>query len=115
MKFIISRTSEWGDSSPCEEAKKEIVWVTEESPCLSPNEYDRYGSSYPWLSVGKNHRVSPDGHIRRDVPRAEWVVNVDSIEDLMELSKKYGELIVSNKLSKKELAPNIEIYDAYRE
>ena len=116
MKFIISRTSEWGDSSPCAEAKEETIWVTEDNKCSSFEEYDRvYLNRIPWLSVGKNHRISSNGHIQRDVKQTEWVVDINSIEDLLELSKKYGELIIAARLCPWEIAPSIEIYDDYRE
>lgn len=116
MKFIISRTSEWGDSSPCAEAKKETIWITEDNKCPSFEEYNRaYSDRTPWLSVGKNHRISSNGHIQRDVEQTEWVVDINSIEDLLELSKKYGELIIYTQLFPGEIAPYIEIYDDYRE
>lgn len=116
MKFIISRTSEWGDSSPCAEAKEETIWITEDNKCSSFEEHDRiYSNRTPWLSVGKNHRISSNGHIQRDVEQTEWVVDINSIEDLLELSKKYGELIISTQLYPWKIAPYIEIYDAYRE
>lgn len=116
MKFIITRTSEWGNSSPCAEAKEETIWVTEDNKCSSFEEHDRVSSNRtPWLSVGKNHRISSNGHIQRDVERTEWVVDINSIEDLLELSKKYGELIISTQLCPWEIAPYIEIYDDYRE
>jgi hypothetical protein len=116
MRFIISRTSEWGDSSPCAEAKKDTIWVTEEDKCSSFEEYDRrHPDRTSWLSVGKNHRISSNGHIQRDVERLEWVIDINSIEDLLELSKKYGEIIISNQFCSSETAPCLEIYDDYRE
>lgn len=116
MKFIITRTSEWGDSSPCAEAKEETVWVTEENKCSSFEEYNRmYPSRTPWLSIGKNHRISSNGSIQRDVEQTEWVVDINSIEDLLDLSKKYGELIISTQLCPWKIASCIEIYDDYRE
>lgn len=116
MKFIITRTSDWGDSSPCAEAKKEKIWVTEDDKCLSFEEHDRvYPNRAPWLSVGENHRISSNGHIQRDVEQTEWVVDINSIEDLLDLSKKYGELIISAQFCPWKIAPCIEIYDDYRE
>lgn len=116
MKFVISRTSEWGDFSPCEEARKETIWVTEENKAPTPEEHEKVRGRYPtWLSVGKNHRISSDGHIQRDVERTEWVVNINSVEDLLKLSDKYGELIVCRSKYPLDIVPRIEIYDTYRE
>ncbi len=116
MKFIITRTSEWGNSSPCAEAKKETIWVTEDGKCSSFEEYDRvYSNRTPWLSVGKNHRISSNGHIQRDVEQTEWIVDINSMEDLLELSKKYGGLIIGTQLFPGKIVPYIEIYDDYRE
>lgn len=120
MKFIISRTSDYGDySSPCEEAKEDQVVRVETRTRYSPEEFDkkfadREGS---WLSVGTNHRIGRNGYICRDREMMNvWTIEINSIEELIALSRKYGKIIVvDHYLSVNDEYPTLEIYDDYRE
>jgi hypothetical protein len=78
MKFIVSRTSIWGDDEkPCKEAKQEkLTWCGETENC--------------------------------------WVVEINTLEDLIKFYKKYGDLILEES-DVKEAPIKIEIYDTYRE
>lgn len=119
MKFIIRRTSVWGNSSPCVEAKEEQVVETETRTLHSPEEFDkkfadREGS---WLSVGTNHRIDRNGYICRDRKKMNvWTIEINSIEELIALSRKYGEIIIADHyLNINDMHPTLEIYDDYRE
>ena len=46
-------------------------------------------------------------------PMIVWKVQLNTLEDILNFSKKYGELIIDN--SYNEGNPSIEIYDDYRE
>lgn len=120
MKFIITRTSEWDDDcSPCEEAKRSQVVRVETRTLRTPEEFDKKFAAREgaWLSVGTNHRTGKDGYICRDREMMDvWTVEVNSIEELIALSRKYGEIIVGNHyLSSNDEYPTLEIYDDYRE
>ena len=119
MKFIIKRTSGRGNSSPCVEAKEEQVVRTETRTLHSPEEFDkkfayREGS---WLSVGTNHRIDKNGYICRDCEMMDvWTIEINSIEELIALSRKYGEIIITDHyLDINDMYPTLEIYDDYRE
>lgn len=119
MKFIISRTSERGDSSPCAEAKKGKIVRIETRPLHSPEEFDkklakREGS---WLSVGTNHRIGKNDYICRNREMMDvWTIEINSIEELVALSRKYGEIIITDHyLDINDEYPTLEIYDDYRE
>ena len=120
MKFIIKRTSGRANSSPCVEAKEEqVVRIETRTPFHSPEEFDkkfayREGS---WLSVGTNHRIGKNGYICRDREMMDvWVVEINSIEELVALSRKYGEIIIRDHyLDINDMYPTLEIYDDYRE
>ena len=43
-----------------------------------------------------------------------WVIRIDTLEELIDLTNKYGNLMISNVYSPDELN-SIEIYDSYRE
>lgn len=73
MKFIITRTSEWDD---------------DRSPCAE-------AKRTKFLIVEKSSN--------RKIEREEWTADFDSIEDLVDFSKKYGNLMIDN-----ELLPNVE-------
>lgn len=126
MEFRVYRNS--GRTPPCEEAEKKEIAITETVHCRTPEEYDSKKKKYmyPWLSVGKNHRTNKNGYICRDMETIErWFVRISSIKDLMEFSKKYGNVTVGfefsnvfNKYSKKFIGgcnhktPFIKINDA---
>lgn len=107
MKFSIRRTSTWTDERPCDEATQEIVVLVDERTVDDPKKLNGIGTPQEWVEHGKNHRVE-NGHIKRDLERIGWTVKLNSLKDLVEFSKKYGELIISE-------SPSIEIYDDYRE
>lgn len=120
MKFIIKRTSGRANSSPCVEAKEEqVVRIETRTPFHSPEEFDKRFAAREgaWLSVGTNHRIGRDGYICRDRDMMNvWTIEVNSIEELVALSRKYGEIIVADHyLSSNDEYPTLEIYDDYRE
>lgn len=119
MKFIIKRTSGRANSSPCVEAKEEQVVGIETRTFRTPEEFDKRFAAREgaWLSVGTNHRIGRDGYICRDRDMMNvWTIEVNSIEELVALSRKYGEIIVADHyLSSNDEYPTIEIYDDYRE
>lgn len=116
MKFTISRTSMYGDGKPCEEAMPYEVTNVDIRTLKTPEEFDRILSlrEGKWLENGTNHRII-DGRIARDTGTIKcWAIEVNSLEDLLALYHKYGELIIGTNLYDGE-TPNIEIYDDYRE
>ena len=119
MKFIITRTSEWGNSSPCAEAKKEQIVKIETRTLHSPEEFDKRFADREgnWLSVGTNHRIGENGYICRDREGVNvWTIEINSIEELVTLSRKYGEIIIADHyLDINDGHPTLEIYDDYRE
>ena len=119
MKFIIRRTSGRGNASPCAEAKEEQVVSIETRTFRTPEEFDKRFAAREgaWLSVGTNHRIGRDGYICRDRDMMNvWTIEVNSIEELVALSRKYGEIIVADHyLSSNDEYPTLEIYDDYRE
>lgn len=116
MRFKITRASD--DIETCDEAFKvvtrekriehEIVNCEVENGVMQPfNETD----IRLWKSYGKNHVI---GYytMERDVTIEEewhWEIEINSLEELMELSKKYGELIIDYE------EMSILIYDYYIE
>jgi hypothetical protein len=88
MKFIIRRTSGRGD---------------DESPCKG---------------AVKGHYIRVDERVvddpERDYDDEAWFLEVKSLHDLLKLSSKHGEIIVSKYFMNHDLW-SLEIYDDYRE
>ena len=116
MKFRVERTSVWDDETqPCLEAVSEMIPRWDRRTFKSPEEHDaKLPHNEPWLSNGTEHRLvyGPRGGVigieRRTGDVMVWFVTLDSLDDLIAFSDKYGALVVSAE-------PSIEIYDGYRE
>ena len=94
MKYIITRTSTWGETKPCDEAVEETV------------------GTETFAKSGKKSKK----HIKRDFKEKRWTIEINSLEDLNKLEEKYGELIIKEPVwTCYEIPYEIEIYDDYRE
>lgn len=111
MKFHVSRTSIWDDEkSPCEEAAVGRYLDVDERTVNDPKKLKINKAEESWYNSGHNHRVE-NGHIKRDFIRDGWMLELNSLEDLIKFSEKYGDLVVSSESG----SPTIEIYDGFRE
>ena len=109
MRFIISRTSQWSDSDtpPCPEAVQADV--------------ETYGY-YTFRSVADAKAKYPNREFEkttdgvRTIGKTErlWVVDIETIDDLLRLYQKYGALVIQPFYRNHKLV-EIEIYDDYRE
>ena len=113
MEFITNRTSNW-DGQPCEEAKRKTVIAVDERTVNDPKHL-KCMSADEWYTDPKyfNHRVE-NRHIKRDYKTKEWVVEINTLEELLKFINKYGQVIIGSWYKYKNL-PSIEIYDDYRE
>lgn len=119
MRYFISRTSQWSSDNkpPCEEAFR-AAYVrldarTTNDPAKIPAHKGK--STDWWYNEGRNHRVE-SGQIVREFDAEDWFIEVNTLEELMALYKKYGDLVIgANWRDSLEGYPRIEIYDDYRE
>lgn len=113
MEFLVTKTSVWDDKeSPCEEAYFKKYISVDERTVADPKEIPIHGGTNGgWYDRGANHRVV-NGHICRDFEDEGWFVDID---DILEFSEKYGNLIISKESYSNRDIPSIEIYDDYRE
>jgi len=71
-------------------------------------------TSEKWYSEGTNHRVI-NNNIARDLGERDcYMIEINSLNDLMKLQNKYGDIVISTSYIDKT-TPSIEIYDDYRE
>lgn len=117
MKFIVRRTSVWGDDKPCEEVVRMKVPYWQTRTC-SEEEFDRRFSAREglWRSKGKNHQITEEGYItRQEEDREVWGVNIKTLKELMDFIDKHGSIVIEDESSSDCSLKNIEIYDDYRE
>ena len=60
----------------------------------------------------ETQEMTSEGSVK---PREVWVVNMDSLDELITFRDKYGELILDHDPSFPQIPDSIEIYDDWRE
>lgn len=114
VKFLISRTSEWGDNQPHKNAYRDSFTLVDERVIDNPNKFKHKKDREGWYNRGSNHRVE-NGHIKRDFQDEGWFIDISSLEDILKFKKEVDEnIIIKNSWVNKEIL-EIEIYDNYRE
>lgn len=119
MKFLISRASEWNDTTqPCKEAVFERCLRRDERIVSTPEELNFKSDRDNWYKEGFDHGVV-DGHIVRYFETERWFIELNTIEEMMEFHKKYGTYIVEESWDICDLDKNkfmsLKIYDYYIE
>ena len=110
---MIERTSNWFDHRPCDEAYEKDYMRKDVRTLNSFEEYDnKFKDNFH--DIGVNHKINKDGYIEREFEDKTWFIEIDSLEDLLNLQNKYGQIIVSRSWKNYEYMM-IEIYDDYRE
>lgn len=116
MEFIITRSSDFlSKKQPIDGSyQKEITRVDVRS-ISDPSEFDYPRLREEWYKAGTNHRVI-NGKIARDLGIEKvWVVNINTLEELMNFKDECGEDIIITASYIDHTTPEIEIYDSYRE
>ena len=112
MIFKVERTSNWrDDKQPIEEAYKGSCIETELYLLPSFEAFDKRNNC-SFKAKGTNHRVLTDKTITRDVEIECYLIEIKTLEDLMKLEMKYGDIIIRHSNYN---YPFLEIYDAWRE
>lgn len=121
MEFKISRTSLWNDKKPCDEAYKKKIIRIDERGFESFEEHDtELSRDKKWLEEGFNHKIIPANkhidheHIYREFDDEMWAIEINTLEDLLNLRNKYGEIIVRTAFENPSIS-ELEIYDDWRE
>ena len=115
MKFRITRAS--GDyfceKKPCKKAVKGKYLHTHTRTCTEEEFNRKYAHREgPWRSKGINHRVDSRGYIQREDEREGFLIEINSLEELLELIAEVDCPVV---ISKDHPMPEIEIYDEHWE
>ena len=113
MEFMITRASDWANVKPCNEAYAKNYMRKDIRTLKSFEEYDnRFRDNF--LDTGINHKINDDGYIEREFEDKGWFIKIDTLEELLEFTNKYGEIVFGKAYDNDEMN-RIEIYDDYRE
>lgn len=95
MLFYVVSETQWNEDctdckyvAPFEKCYLIQGYRTDERIVDNPNKLKYIDAEKDWYENGENHRVI-DGHICRDFEEQFHVIDIDSIEELLELGKKY--------------------------
>ena len=113
MEFMINRTSILTDEKPCEEAYIKKYIYKDTRKLTSFEEYDNMFKEN-FTDNGINHRINKQGYIERELESKAWFIKLDSLEELLEFTNKYGNIILDKSFFNHDIY-TIEIYDDYRE
>lgn len=108
MKFIIDRTTCSTNERPCKEAKQEMITCAHFR--TKPVEYmKQHFPNEDWTGF-----YNCPGGCKKDYKKSRWVMEFNTLEELLDFRKKYGELVICSDIYYSDLYV-IEIYDSYRE
>lgn len=112
MKFIISRKrmSVTESKKVCDEAIEEDLSQLDYRTVSTLEKAKGKVWYKEWISSGKNHREE-DGMVVCDKKEKskQWVVNLNTLEDLVAFQGKYGAIIISDSTPYKEVKKEITI------
>lgn len=121
MEFEISRASTWYNVKPCEEAYKKQIIRMDERTFETFDEHDEcLPRNKKWLEEGFNHKIMPANkkfdhqHIYREFNDEIWCIKINSLEELLVLQDKYGDIILSTSSINNNIR-ELKIYDDYIE
>jgi len=121
MEFEISRTSLWNEAKPCDEAyRKSIIRIDERGFSSFEEHNERLPRDKKWEEEGFNHKIIPanneydHSHIYREFDDEIWCIKLNSLEDLLKLQDKYGNLVLEKSFKNNNIR-RLEIYDTWRE
>ena len=112
MEYRVTRTSQWNEDKPCEEAYQKQIIYTDERNIPDPMENLLIGKSWYTDKGWFNHRVE-NGHIKRDKYVDVWMIEIKDQEELLKFIDKYGDIVIQKDESYHSY--EIEIYDGWRE
>ncbi len=112
MKFIVSRTtvSLTENRKPCDEAVEEELTPLDYRTVRSIDEAKKKIWFKDWYEGGVNHRTE-GGMIVCDKRTGEkhWVVDIDSLDELLAFQNKYGEIEIAYSAPFRETGREIRI------
>uniref|UniRef100_A0A6M3LQG2 Uncharacterized protein n=1 Tax=viral metagenome TaxID=1070528 RepID=A0A6M3LQG2_9ZZZZ len=113
MEFIIERSST--RNKPCKEAvPRDAIYIDRRTvKTLQEAKSKEWGKQF--FETGDNHREEL-GMVARDLDeRSIYIVNIDTLEEMISFFEKYGRIILGEEDNYKGYKYSLEIYDGWRE
>jgi len=115
MLFIVSRTRVplWSREKPCEEAVEMELTPLDYRMVPSIEEAKKKVWFKEWFEGGVNHREE-NGMIvcEKKQKEKQWVIEINSLEELIKFQEKYGEIMLLDSPPYKEVKKEIRILRA---
>jgi hypothetical protein len=110
MKFIVStkKVPLRETKKPCDEAREQELTPLDFRDVRTLEEAKGKIWYNDWIESGKNHREE-NGMIVCDkkIPMKQWIVDISSLEALLEFQKKHGDIVISDSSPFKEASHEI--------
>jgi hypothetical protein len=111
MKFVISKTSAWGEKPTKNAILEELTYKDFRTVKLKQVQKHTWGAT--WLIGGTNHREER-GMAVRNIKKEAYTIEIKDLKELIKFQEKHGEIILKYS-GFIEIPDEIEIYDNYRE
>jgi hypothetical protein len=112
MKFVVSKgTVSLSDiKKPCEEAKLEELSQLDYRDVKTLEEAKSRIWYNDWIKRGENHREE-NGVVVCDLKDKvrQWVIDINSLEELVSFQSKYGDILISNSTPYRETNKEVTI------
>jgi hypothetical protein len=112
MKFVISRkrVSVTENKRPCDEAREEELTPLDYRTVKTLEEAKGKVWYKDWLESGENHREEYGEVVcdKKDKTK-KWVIEINTLEELIAFQGKYGEIAISDSTQYKEARKEIII------
>jgi hypothetical protein len=112
MEFIVSRktVSLTGSRKPCSEAQEKELTPLDYRTVGTLEEAKKKIWYNDWMEAGIGHRE--EGGIvvcDKKIKEKQWVININSLEELIDFQKKYGEIMVLDSAPFRETRTEVKI------
>lgn len=100
--------------------KKQIIRIDERGFETFEQHDERLSRDKKWLEEGFNHKIIPANdkwehqHIYREFNDEIWCITINSLDELLELQDKYGDIVLTYCFENNNIR-ELEIYDDCRE
>lgn len=112
MKFIVSskKVGLTGPRKPCDEAKEEEITPLDYRMVSTFEEAKKKVWYKDWIEGGVNHREE-NGMVvcEKKQKNKEWVMVINTLEELLDLQNKYGEILIMDSSPYKEVKKELKI------
>ena len=119
MKYIVTRTGQYGDGKPCEEASLEHATRIDYRTCKTIEEAKMKPWIKQWHEGGINHREANGMIACHSLTKSViWTMEINTIDELLKFIEQHGEVVIGEYYVSYIEHPGIiriEIYDGYRE